>query len=154
MPSTDQMLYNQQKFLILSRFTDESATRSFTPAYAYAWAHDLFPVGSNGAEWHRPYEHCFAIREEKIDSLAQFLDSLNLENKTITFYELEDHYDVRGSGGEYSWDRMELIHCCRYFRLLEWFGDDFWKGLVGHSNCPSESHSIMNGYDANDVFFE
>ncbi|MEK1943713.1 MAG: hypothetical protein AAAB16_25340, partial [Pseudomonas sp.] len=137
-----------------SLFTNEAANRNVSDAYAYAWSHDLYPVGNHGVDWHGPHKHCFEIGEEKVDELAKFLDDLNLKGETITFYELEDHFRISSGCVAHNWERMDLVFCCRYFCLLEWFGEDFWKGLVGHSNCPSESHSVRSGFDANEVYFE
>ncbi|MGC4008544.1 MAG: hypothetical protein QM805_05850 [Pseudomonas sp.] len=87
--------------------------------------------------------------------LAEFLDDLWRENQTITFYKLEAHYGLRGAAaGGPVWDRMDLVHACRYFRLHDWFDDAFWDGMVGHSDCPSESHSVKRDFSVEDVYFE
>jgi len=155
MTATAQMLFNMQKFQILSLFTSEVATRKVSPAYAYAWAEDLYPIGQHSGPWHEPYEGCFKIGQEQLNELSNFLDDLWTKGKTISFYDLETHYGVHGSAQDGpEWDRMSLVHACRYFHLLDWFDEEFWKGLVGHSDCPSESHSIVREYKASDVYFE
>ncbi|MFP3847788.1 hypothetical protein [Pseudomonas sp. W5-01] len=151
MSTVEQMLYNIQKFQILSLFANDSANRTVSPAYAFAWDKNLFPVGSHGCDWHDAHEACFKIRKTQVDELAEFLDDLEREGKTISFYQLEDHYDVRSGS---TWDRMDLVFVCRYFRLDGWFSEEFWKGMAGHSDCPSESHSILQDYEAKDVHFE
>ena len=154
MSATAEMLFNLQKFQLLALFTSDRTGRNITPAYAYAWDNGVYPIGNDGAHWHDPYKEQFAVSEEQVSELARFLDNKWLKKEKISFYELEDHYDIQGlssSGSE--WDRGTLIISCHYFFLLGWFDDDFWKGLVGHSDCPSESHSIRRQFTPEDVYF-
>ena len=154
MSATAEMLFNIQKFQLLALFTSDRTGRNITPAYAYAWDNGVYPIGNDGAHWHEPYKEQFAVSEEQVSELAGFLDKKWLQKEKISFYELEDHYDIQGlssSGSE--WDRGTLIITCHYFYLLGWFDDDFWKGLVGHSDCPSESHSIRREFTPEDVYF-
>lgn len=153
MSATAEMLFNLQKFQILALFTSEN-TRSVTPAYAFAWDRGIFPVGYESAPWHKPYAEHFQVGEEQMDELLKFLDDTWMARKKITFYELEDHYDISGSyrpGPE--WDRGGLIDACHYFRLRGSFDDDFWAGLIGHSDCPSESHGIRTDFTPDHVYF-
>ena len=152
MTAVEQMLYNLQKFQILTLFTSHSATNSVTDAYAYAWDRSVFPIGQHGCDWHIPHEESFKIGRDQMDALGAFLDELEGSGKTITFYQLEDHYNLRSGTSE--WDRMGLIFACRYFRLNGWFTEEFWKGMAGNSDCPSESHSILRDFTAKDVYFE
>ncbi len=154
MSAIEKMLYNIQKFQVLQLYTSQSALKSVTPAYAFAWDKNIYPVGHHGNDWHEPYESTFKVSREKMEQLGDFLDKLEGEGKTITFYQLEDQYSVRMRSGEGSWDRMELVFACRYFRLNGWFTEDFWKGLVGHSNCPGESKSVLRDFDPEEVYFE
>ncbi|RON33680.1 hypothetical protein [Pseudomonas brassicacearum] len=154
MSATAEMLFNLQKFQLLTLFTSKSATKNITPAYAYAWDNGIYPIGNSAAPWHSPYKDQFAITEEQVTELAELLDEKWLKKVKISFYELEAHYDIQGlanSGSE--WDRGSLISACRYFYLLDWFDGDFWKGLVGHSDCPSESHSVRREFKPEDVYF-
>ncbi|UUT22108.1 hypothetical protein [Pseudomonas sp. T8] len=154
MSATAEMLFNLQKFQLLALFTSDRTGRNITSAYAYAWDNGVYPIGNDGAHWHEPYKEQFAVSEEQISELAGFLDKKWSEKEKISFYELEDHYDIQGlasSGSE--WDRGTLIDACHYFYLLGWFDEDFWKGLVGHSDCPSESHSIRREFKPEDVYF-
>lgn len=151
MSAIEQMLYNIQKFQILELFTNNFATRNVSQAYAFAWDKDLYPIGHHGGDWHAAHENSFEIRKERMEELGDFLDGIEREGKTISFYKLEDHYGViHGS----DWERMELVFACRYLRLNGWFSEEFWKGMVGHSDCPSESHSILRDFGAEDVYFE
>ena len=154
MSATAEMLFNLQKFQLLALFTSDRTGRNITPAYAYAWDNGVYPIGNDGAQWHKPYKEQFAVSEEQVSELAGLLDKKWLKKEKISFYELEDHCDIQGlssSGSE--WDRGTLIISCHYFYLLGWFDDDFWKGLVGHSDCPSESHSIRREFTPEDVYF-
>lgn len=151
MSAAEKMLYNLQKFQILALYTSDSATKKVTESYAFAWDKGVFPIGHHGCDWHLPHEECFKIGKARVDELGDFLDSIERDGKTITFYQLEDHYDVRSGSG---WERMELVFACRYFRLNGWFSEEFWKGMVGHSDCPSESKSILRDFGADEVYFE
>ena len=154
MSATAEMLFNLQKFQLLTLFTSESATKNITPAYAYAWDNGVYPYGNEAAPWHDPYKDLFPIGEEQIAELAKFLDDKWLKKEIISFYGLEDHYGIHGTGHPGTvWDRGSLISACHYFFLLGWFDDEFWKGLVGHSDCPSESHSIRREFKPEDVYF-
>lgn len=154
MPATAEMLFNLQKFQLLTLFTSKSASKNITPAYAYAWDNGVYPIGNDAAPWHEPYKDQFSVGEEQVSELAKFLDEAWRKKENVSFYELEDHYDIQGtthSGSE--WDRGSLISTCHYFFLLGWFDEDFWKGLVGHSDCPSESHSVTREFKPEDVYF-
>lgn len=151
MTATAAMLFNVQKFQIFSLFTSESSIRNVTPAYAFAWDRGVYPLLDDSAPWHKPYGEFFEVSEEMVNGLLKFLDERWSEKNPITFYELEDHYEIRA--GETDWDRGTLIGACRYFRLHELFDEDFWRGLVGHSDCPSESHGITRDIGPEDIYF-
>ncbi|MGF6318771.1 hypothetical protein [Pseudomonas frederiksbergensis] len=154
MPATAEMLFNLQKFQLLTLFTSGRPGKNITPAYAYAWDNGVYPIGNDLAPWHAPYKEQFAISEEQVSELSKLLDDKWLKKEKISFYELEAHYDIQGlahSGSE--WDRGSLISACHYFFLMDWFDSDFWNGLVGHSDCPSESHSVRREFKPEDVYF-
>lgn len=151
MSAVEKMLYNLQKFQILALYTSDSATRKVTESYAFAWDKGVFPTGQHGCDWHVPHEECFRIGKARVEELGDFLDEIERDGKTITFYQLEAHYDVRSGSG---WERMELVFACRYFRLNGWFSEEFWKGMVDHSDCPSESKSILRDFGVEEVYFE
>lgn len=152
MSVTAEMLFNLQRFQILSLYSTSPDSNQSTDAYAYAWERGVYPVGSDHVSWHAPYGDHFRVSEEKVNELAVFLDGLWLEGKKITFYELESHYGVRNSlHSSANWDRPDLINACRYLYLLGWFDEGFWNGLVGHSNCPTEAKSILRPLKRSDL---
>ena len=151
MSATDKMLFNLQKFKVLELFTNQNAQKIFSHSYAFAWDAGVYPIGHNGCDWHVPFEETFKVSKERMEELGEFLEKLEQAGKTITFYDLEDHYNVRGGG---DWERMELVYACRYMNLCNWFGQDFWQGMVGHSNCPTESKQITRDFEPKEVSFE
>lgn len=154
MSATAEMLFNLQKFQLLVLFTSDAPTRNITPAYAFAWDRGVYPYGNDSAPWHEPYKETFTIGEQQIDELAKLLDDKWVQKEKISFYQLEDHYKIHGSGRPGpEWDRGSLINACHYFYLMDWFDEEFWKGLVGHSDCPTESHSITRQFKPEDVYF-
>jgi hypothetical protein len=72
----------------------------------------------------------------------------------ITFYELEKHYGVSGTsrGGE-TWERMQLVHACRYMYLIGSFDEELWSTLCENMKCPSEAHSINRDFKTSDIYF-
>lgn len=152
MTATAEMLFNLQRFQILSHYASSPESLEASPAYAYAWERGVYPIGHDHASWHEPYSQQFQITEERMSQLGEFLDDLWTNDKTITFYELESHYGVRNSvhSGP-SWDRPDLIGACRYLKLLDWFDAEFWTAMVGESNCPTEARSIMRPLGKSEV---
>ncbi|PIO96029.1 hypothetical protein CBI55_03645 [Pseudomonas syringae] len=148
MSDVAKMLYNVQKFQILDAYARSSENRHISEAYAYAWSEGLYPIGNEFAVWHEPHGDSFKVGDKKLQELADFLDVTWTDGKTVSFYDLEQRYGIRGTSGfAPDWDRADLIHACRYFKLLDWFDDDFWIGLIGGSGAPTEAHSITRGFD-------
>ncbi|WP_163576802.1 hypothetical protein [Halomonas faecis] len=156
MSETKEMLFSLQRFQILSLFTNPAAERNVTPSYAFAWADNIYPFLNDGAPWHKPYADCFAIQEEQLDELHQFLCDRWDSKKLISFYELEDHYGVSGSARPGPvWSRYGLVAACRYIYLQEFhFDKAFWSALLENGKCPSEAHIISSPYTAEHVYFE
>ena len=154
MTATAEMLFNLQKFQILQLYTDPQERRGVTDAYAFAWSSGVFPVQEQSASWHQPYEDFFDVGEEMLVELLRFLDGLWIGQKTITFYDLEDHYDIHGQSHPGPvWDRSQLIDACRYFRLRGAFDDRFWLAMFEGANCPTEARCIMESFGPEDVYF-
>lgn len=150
MPSTEKMLFNLQKFKILELFTSQASLNRISPSYAFAWDSGVYPIGHHNCDWHEPFTESFKVGKEKMEELGDFLDKLDQQDQKITFYDLESHYDVRNGG---QWDRMDLVFACRYMRLCDWFGEEFWQGMVGNSNCPTESKQITRDFAPKEVSF-
>lgn len=151
MSDTKDALFQLMRFNVMKSFVENSEGRNFTPSYVYAWDQGVFPINDTGADWHKPFADQFEISESQIAEVLKFLDEVWLEKKTISFYELEDHYEVRLGG---AWDRSILLACCRYLWLHgHLFDDNFWAALVKNGECPSEAHSICRPLRADDVYF-
>lgn len=153
MTATAEMLFNIQKFQVLSLYVSDSQ-RNVTDAYAYAWDAGVYPIASDAAAWHKPFGECFEVGEEQMSELATFLDERWTSKSPISFYELEDHYGISGSARPGAdWERGTLVAACRYLKLEGWFDDEFWAGVVGHSDCPSESHCVRREFRPSDIYF-
>lgn len=153
MTATAEMLFNIQKFHLLSLYVSDSQ-RNVTDAYAFAWDAGVYPIANEAAPWHKPYGSCFAVGEKQIAQLATFLEERWLAKTPISFYELEDHYGISGSARPGpQWERSTLVSACRYLWLEGWFDQEFWNGMVGHTDCPSESHCIRSAFGPKDVYF-
>lgn len=151
MSAVEKALYNLQKFQILSLFTSDCTTENVSPAYAFAWDKNLFPIGRHDCDWHLPHEQSFKVSRAKIRELGDFLEGIGRSGKSISFNQLEDHYSVRNGK---DWERMDLVFACRYFRLNGWFTEEFWKSMVGHSDCPTESLSILLEFEPSNIYFD
>ncbi|WP_052484805.1 MULTISPECIES: hypothetical protein [Pseudomonas] len=149
MTATAEMLYNLQRFQILSLYKQTPELFEASPAYAFAWDRGVFPIIHEQVTWHEPYAAVFQIDRDKVDQLSEFLDDLWSEGKTISFYELEDHYELRGPNP--GWDRADLIGACRYLRLCELFDDSFWSAVVENMKCPGEAKSIIRPFNASEL---
>lgn len=155
MTDNTKMLFNIQRFQILSRFVDTEEGRSFSAAYAFAWDEGVYPISNHGGDWHEPYKGAFRVPESAMDELAEFLDQKWLAKEAITFYQLESNFDPRRRyDGAFPWDRMELAHACKYMKLAGMFGDEFWTTLAGGHDCPMEAHTILRDYTRGDTYFE
>jgi len=134
---------------IMSMYLQEN--NPFGLAYVYAWDSGVFPLLHEGADWHAPFEGCFRVSEDEANRVFKVLCDRWDDKNPITFYELEDHFEVRS--GRTSLDRSKLLYICRYF-FLEGCRDGLkgairsldlnaWQTLVTNGKCPSEAHSIV-----------
>lgn len=151
MSDIKDMLYQQQKFLILNQYANSNASsRSVTGEYAFAWDRDIYPLLDDGVDWHKPFEEQFSLSKERMEQLHDYLVK-NWDNGTgLTFYKMEDHFNSR----EYSptFSRSELVSACHYFKLHRRFDDGFWMSLL-NGDCPAEAHSVWEDFEPHDVYF-
>ena len=153
MDDIKKMLFLQQKFQILALFTNPNAERNVTSSYAYAWDRGVYPLLNDGAKWHQPYKDQFDIKEEPLERLLKLLDDRWMAKNPITFYELEDHYQLRDKPID-GWERYKLINACRYFYLHDSFDKAFWVALLKSPNCPSEATNLARDLEIGDIYFE
>lgn len=89
-----------------------------------------------------------------MDDLSKLLDDKWISKSPFTFYDLEKHYGVSGSSrGGAVWERMQLVHACRYMYLMGAFDEELWSALCENMKCPSEAHSIRREFTAADIYF-
>jgi hypothetical protein len=116
--------------------------------YVYAWWVGLYPFFHDNV-WSEDLKDYFDISEEKISKVLDYLDSEWLNKKYHTFYELEDYFDVRGSG-EYS--RYDLICILRYTYLHGGFDKTFWDTMVRSGDSPVEAETIIYEFDPSELY--
>jgi antitoxin MazE len=137
------------KFQILTASRLSGAHDGLSDANVFAWQHDVYPFNDHIQEhWAEPFAAHFRVTKTMIEELADFLDKLWLKKKTITFYELEDHY--KPGRGSTKWDRGGLIDACRYMNLQKMFDQQFWKALLEPMQCPTEAGRIVSPFDRED----
>jgi hypothetical protein len=149
------MLFSLQRFQILTLVSSSSTQKSVSDSYAYAWLESVYPLLNDNASWHQAFEECFAVRREPLAELHAFLRERWDQRKPVSFYQLEDHYGIRGTkrpGPE--WDQSRLVLACRYFYLHQQFDSEFWSALLETSQHPAEAEVISRKFDADSVYFE
>lgn len=149
-------MFTQQRLQVLSLGVHHN---EFSDAYLFAWYEGVYPFfeDTDGSVQRRPHEHYaehFSISEQKVDELTKYLDDCFLNDDVPTFYELEDHFNVRHGGTK--WDRSDLINICRYCYLQghSW-NEAFWTKLLTPMQHPSEASSIVRKLDREaDIYFQ
>ncbi|MUK39681.1 hypothetical protein GNP82_19290 [Aliivibrio fischeri] len=119
-------------------------------SYVYAWIHGLYPVFQDGDHSvpdrpHENFSEYFNISAQFTMEVIKYLDELWLEDKSPTFYELEDRF-----GGKSN--RCELINICRYSYLDGRFDERLWNALLTKMKHPSEAFSITSDFNENDLY--
>lgn len=149
------MLFNLQRFCILSLFTNSLTERKVSPAYAYAWHEGAYPILHESAIWHQPFEPYFAVRCSEMEELYKYLSECSDHNHPVTFYDLEQRYEKLSDGHPGPvWGRTRLVNACRYFHLWGCFDRAFWETLVSSGGCPMEARTVLDNFEAQDVYFE
>jgi hypothetical protein len=138
-------LFTMMRFNVLTAALNPHTASRFTDAYVYAWDALVYPAMDDGADWHHPFKDDFRVTLDMMVELSKFLDDLWLAKKTISFWKLEEHFQVRHGNGP--WDRSALLHACKYFRLYGMFDDDFFDALTKNGESPVEAQSIVSKWD-------
>jgi len=141
MSDIETALYQQMKLTILLT-TKNPGGSPFGAAYLYAWDNGIYPIFDGFADWHAPHASQFRVSEEQVTDLLRYMDQHWEGNETLTFYDLESFYDVRGTNPV--WDRSALIGACRYIFLSRRFDQNFWSTLLENGKCPTEAHGIAD----------
>lgn len=154
MNTSNESLFQLMRFNILSEGSKDIKSSAFSPGYIYAWESGVYPSYNDGADWHKSFPEQFRISDEEVTELGNFLDDKWLEKIPLSFYELEDHFGVRGSThSSSSWERGKLLVACRYMYLNKMFDDSFWSTLVKNGKSPVEAGSIKKPFKESDIYF-
>lgn len=157
MDATNQALFQLMRFNVLDSLTQESSQRRFPNAYIYAWEVGVFPLLHCSADWHRPFPDQFDVNELEMGELQKFLYDANENGAPNSFYEVEDHFDVRGiASSDVSsnrWDRLRLVSACRYMFSSECLESELFEALLENGSCPSEAHCLNASWRDDEVSF-
>ena len=151
MTDIGKTLYSLQKFMILQTKLNPQTSELIPDDYdyAYAWYVGLYPFFAD-CEWHENVKEYFHIKEDKIDSIIDFLDKEWLEKRYYTFWEIEKHFNVLYGRNEIT--RSDLICILRYVYLHGGFDDHFWGKLLEPMQHPSEAQIITYKFDTSDLY--
>ncbi|MES2490497.1 MAG: hypothetical protein V4607_11965 [Pseudomonadota bacterium] len=155
MDKVNEMLFSLQRFQIMALYTSTAAERTVSDSYAYAWAESTYPLLHESACWHQPYDSSFAIGATQMKELYGYLSDVWKSKKSVTFFQMEDHYGIKGSKRPGPvWSQASLILACRYLYLYQAFDSAFWSSLLSGSQCPIEAETISRKFDAGEIHFE
>ncbi len=139
------------RFGVLTASLSPAVAERFPDAYVFAWDRRVYPINHHN-RLHECWSKYFEVTEAMCDALVGFLGERWDEKKVPTFYELEEHFEVRlGTTG---WDRLKLMSTCRYMYLSDSFDTDFWKALLTPMKHPTEAKSIVRPFEREcEIFF-
>jgi hypothetical protein len=141
-------MFLQQRLQIL----DLGSQGKITPAYVYAWKEGVYPFLDDTDSSvvllpHKLYKKQFLISKNEVEMILEEIIYLEKQNDKFTFWDLEDHLELKVSYDPQSEDRSNLIAICTYFKLKSIFSDEFWQYLCSSKKSPTESGSILENYD-------
>lgn len=150
-----RMLFGLQRFQVLALFSNSAAETTVSASYAFAWSHGVYPLLNESAPWHKPFAQCFDVTDEQIANLRDVLQARWASGSALSFYELEDHYGIRGSRrhGPH-WTQASLINATRYLYLHQMFDAAFWNAMLGDRQCPQQAEVIVRPFAAGEIRFE
>ena len=136
----ESQLFEIMRFNILVAAFNPATASKLSDEYVFAWDKRVYPFSSGEKSQHKAFSSSFHVNKSMMEELSKFLDKMWLAKTVPTFYDLEKRY--RGHNG---WDRMELVHACKYMKLASLFDDSFWAQLMKH--CPTEARGILHPYN-------
>jgi len=146
----DKKLFRMQRFAIVKTKLNKETEHLIPDAYAYAWYAGVYPL-LDQSDLHEGYEECFTVTKEQVDIVTKYADQEWLENKRYTFYEYEDHFNVR-YGNPRGIDRHALISIFRYCFLNRGFDDQFWETLIEPMKHPAEASSVTMPFNSDYLY--
>jgi len=139
--SLQRRAFTAMKSQILIAACQSGGELLFSDANVFAWDREVYPFHESQQEtWATPFSDSFRVGKEHIEELAGYLDDSWLKEEVVSFYSLEERYEV--SHSQNNWDRTRLIDACRYMFLRDMFDDKFWEGLLKPGEYPIEARSI------------
>lgn len=125
--------------------------------YAYAWSKGIYPLLNDSTQGHLKLTHeyyadDFIVSKRVVENIIDYLDECwdNPEGRTLTFYDLEDHFNSR-SASSYVFDRASLLLTCRYAYLSNMFDEQFWTQLLEPMKHPSEARMITRDFKPSEL---
>jgi len=147
MADIGKVLFNIQRFEIIKTKLNSQTKDFFSDAYVYAWSAGVYPLFDN-YDYSEDLKEYFSITKDKVTDVINYIDKQWLEKKYCTFYQLEDIFDVRGSG---KYSRDELICILRYTYLHDKFDKTLWDTLVRRGESPCEAETIIDPFDPSNL---
>jgi hypothetical protein len=138
-------MYEMARFQVLTAALTAGMEDRIPQSYVYAWDSEVYPFSDSGANLHVPFEPFFRVGKERSEELSSFLDDRWVRKKVPTFYELEDHFEIRF--GRSGWDRGMLITACRYMHLNGLFDPTFWRKLLTAGQHPTEASVVVRKFN-------
>ena len=154
-PDLARMLFSLQRFHVLALYCNTAAEQTVSASYAFAWSQGVYPLLNDSAPWHKPFAEYFDVGRERIAQLRELLETRASSGAPLSFYELEDHYRIRGSrrpGPQ--WTQASLISATRYLFMHQAFGAAVWRRLLGEKQCPLDAEVIARPFGIEDIRFE
>lgn len=133
------------------------ATRDKIPDdYAFAWDRAVYPTYTHN-EIVEAFEDDFKVSKDMMSELLKKLDEHwdHGNGPGITFYELEDHFEVRMGATE--WDRSKLINAMTYLYLHHResgiFDQALFDAVVRDSGAPTEANGYMRPFNRDEEIY-
>ena len=143
-------LFQNMRFNILSAALAPGTRDKIPDDYVFAWDNSVYPIYSNN-EIVETFAEDFEVSREMMSELLKKLDEHwdHGNDPGITFYELEDYFEIRM--GVTEWDRAKLINAVTYlylhFRETRIFSQGLFDSLIHDSGAPSEANSFMRPFN-------
>jgi hypothetical protein len=137
---TEEQAFTIMRVQILAMGFNPQTKNQVTDGYLFAWQESVYPYFDQAVTWHKPFADQFDIGAKPLQELWRYLDAKWRGKEPVTFYDLEDKYEVKGYP-EF-WSRERLINACRYMYLRDVFNADFWEGFLALGRYPSEASEI------------
>lgn len=142
--------FQMMRFNILVAALNPATREKIPDDYAFAWDRAVYPIYTEN-EIVEAFEGDFKVSKDMMGDLLEKLDQHWDYGKGpgITFYELEDHFEVRK--GATKWDRSKLIRAMKYLYLRHRetgvFDQDLFDSIVRGKGAPAEANGYMRPFN-------